>query len=88
MYTNFKESFDVYRDTRVATVSYTHRFGDSQVAPSRRRVGGAEEEKQRAASGAQGQEDVICSISNLWLYLAVTNGLGFSDKRIWTLSLA
>lgn len=53
-YTNYEESFDVYRDTRMATVSYTHRFGDSQVAPSRRRSGGAEEEKQRAAAGAQG----------------------------------
>ena len=53
-YTNYQEQFDVYRDTRMATVSYTHRFGDSQVAPSRRRAGGAEEEKQRAASGVQG----------------------------------
>jgi hypothetical protein len=53
-YTNYEESFDVYRDTRMATVSYTHRFGDSQVAPSRRRAGGAEEEKQRAAAGVQG----------------------------------
>lgn len=49
-YTNYEESFDVYRDTRMATVSYTHRFGDSQIAPSRRRAGGAEDEKQRAAA--------------------------------------
>ena len=49
-YTDYEESFDVYRDTRVASLSYTHRFGDTQIAPSRRRAGGAEEEKQRAAS--------------------------------------
>ena len=53
-YTNYVETFDVYRDTRLATLSYTHRFGNSQVAPSRRRAGGATEEKQRAASGSQG----------------------------------
>ena len=53
-YTNYEENFDVYRDTRLATISYTHRFGDSQVAPSRRRAGGAEEEKQRAGQGVQG----------------------------------
>lgn len=53
-YNDYEESFDVYRDTRLASVSYTHRFGDSQVAPSRRRAGGAEEEKQRAAAGVQG----------------------------------
>jgi hypothetical protein len=53
-YTNYEENFDVYRDTRLATVSYVHRFGDSQVAPSRRRSGGAEEEKSRAGQGVQG----------------------------------
>ena len=53
-YTNYEENFDVHRDTRLATLSYTHRFGDSQVAPARRRAGGAEEEKQRAGNGVQG----------------------------------
>jgi hypothetical protein len=51
---DYTEYFDVYRETRQAIVSYTHRFGDNKLAPSRRRVGGAEEEKQRAAQGAQG----------------------------------
>ena len=51
---DYTESFDVYRETRQAIVSYTHRFGDNKLAPSRRRVGGAEEEKQRASQGAQG----------------------------------
>lgn len=49
-FTDYEENFDVYRDTRLATLSYTHRFGDTQIAPSRRRAGGAEDEKQRAAS--------------------------------------
>lgn len=53
-YNNYQETFDVYRDTRLATLSYTHRFGNADVAPSRRRGGGATEEKQRAASGGQG----------------------------------
>jgi hypothetical protein len=51
---DYTEYFDVYRETRQAIVSYTHRFGDNKLTPSRRRVGGAEEEKQRAAGGAQG----------------------------------
>ncbi len=53
-YNNYEEDFEVYRDTRLATLSYTHRFGDTQVAPSRRRAGGAEEEKQRAAGAVNG----------------------------------
>jgi hypothetical protein len=53
-YRDYEETFDVYRDSRQASVSYTHRFGDNKLAPSRRRVGGAEEEKQRAAAGSQG----------------------------------
>ena len=51
---DYTETFDVYRETRQAIVSYTHRFGDNKLTPSRKRVGGAEEEKQRAASGGQG----------------------------------
>ena len=53
-YTNYQESFDVYRDTRLATISYIQRFGDTQIAPARRRAGGAEEEKQRAGNTVQG----------------------------------
>ncbi|MBC3541771.1 outer membrane beta-barrel protein [Rufibacter sediminis] len=44
----YSERFYQRRDTRVATLSFTYRFGKSQVAPSRRRTGGAEEEKRRA----------------------------------------
>ncbi|QHL87658.1 TonB-dependent receptor [Nibribacter ruber] len=46
--TGYAERFYQRRDTRVATLSFTYRFGKSQVAPSRRRTGGAEEEKRRA----------------------------------------
>jgi len=53
-FTDYQENFDVYRDTRQVALSYTHRFGDNQLAPARRRVGGAEDEKRRAGNGAQG----------------------------------
>ncbi|WP_205501558.1 TonB-dependent receptor [Rufibacter psychrotolerans] len=46
--TGYTENFYQRRDTRVATLSFTYRFGKSQVAPTRRRTGGAEEEKRRA----------------------------------------
>ncbi|MGV3538506.1 MAG: outer membrane beta-barrel protein [Rufibacter sp.] len=46
--TGYTESFYQRRDSRVATISFTYRFGGNQVAPSRRRTGGAEEEKRRA----------------------------------------
>lgn len=45
---DYKERFDVERESRVANVSFTYRFGKNTVAPSRRRQGGAEEEKRRA----------------------------------------
>lgn len=51
-YRDYVERFDVYRETRQATVSLSYRFGNNQVAPSRRRTGGAEDEKRRA--GGQG----------------------------------
>ncbi|HJW30127.1 MAG TPA: outer membrane beta-barrel protein, partial [Saprospiraceae bacterium] len=51
---DYHERFDVFRDTRQIALSYTQRFGDNQLAPSRRRTGGAEEEKQRASAGSQG----------------------------------
>lgn len=50
VFRDYTETFDVFRDTRQIALSYTHRFGDNQLAPSRRRVGGAEEEKQRAGN--------------------------------------
>lgn len=53
-YRDYQETFVVYRETRQASLTYTQRFGDKQLAPSRRRVGGAEDEKQRAGAGSQG----------------------------------
>ena len=44
----YSETFHQTRDSQVATLSFNYRFGRSQVAPARRRTGGAEEEKNRA----------------------------------------
>lgn len=49
---DYVEIFDVTRESRQATLSFTYRFGSNQVAQARRRAGGAEEERQRA--GRQG----------------------------------
>ncbi|WP_210486783.1 TonB-dependent receptor [Rufibacter aurantiacus] len=46
--TGYYEKFYQRRDTRVATLSFTYRFGGTQVVPARRRTGGAEDEKRRA----------------------------------------
>ena len=47
-YDNYVERFYQRRDSRVATISFSYRFGNDKVAPSRRRTGGAEDEKRRA----------------------------------------
>ncbi|NDK57396.1 TonB-dependent receptor [Pontibacter fetidus] len=44
----YAENFYQTRDSQVATLSFNYRFGQSQVAPSRKRTSGAEEEKSRA----------------------------------------
>ncbi|HYK77573.1 MAG TPA: TonB-dependent receptor [Daejeonella sp.] len=44
----YGETFAQNRDTRVGTISFSYRFGKSQVAGARKRNGGAEEEKRRA----------------------------------------
>lgn len=43
--TGYTETFHQTRDSRVATLSFTYRFGSQN--PSRRKTGGAEEEKSR-----------------------------------------
>lgn len=48
---DYTETFEVFRETRVATLSFSYRFGSQTVPQARRRQGGAEEEKQRAGSG-------------------------------------
>ncbi len=50
-FTGYKESFIAERETRQVTVAFTYRFGKKTVAPTRRRSGGAEEEKIRAGTG-------------------------------------
>ncbi len=50
-YTGYREDFIAERETRVANISLIYRFGKNTVAPVRKRSGGAEEEKNRAASG-------------------------------------
>jgi hypothetical protein len=50
-YTGYREDFVAERETRVANISFIYRFGKNTVAPVRKRSGGAEEEKNRAASG-------------------------------------
>jgi hypothetical protein len=49
---SYYEDFEVVRDSRVATLQATYRFGKRTVAPVRRRQRGAEDELKRAASGA------------------------------------
>ena len=51
IYTGYREDFIAERETRVANISFIYRFGKNTVAPIRKRGGGAEEEKSRAASG-------------------------------------
>ncbi|TPD71902.1 TonB-dependent receptor [Flavobacterium microcysteis] len=48
-FTNYREHFKVSRETRVAVLSYTYNFGNSN-ANDRRKTGGAEDIKQRAGS--------------------------------------
>ncbi len=47
-YNNYIEKWHAFRETRVATVTLTYRFGNSKVAQSRKRTTGSEEEKRRA----------------------------------------
>jgi hypothetical protein len=47
-YDNFVETFRMAQDSRVATLAFTYRFGNEKLPPTRRRQGGAEDEKRRA----------------------------------------
>ena len=51
-FTDYRESFKVRRESRVATVSFTYKFGKASVQASRRRAGGAEDLKSRVNTGA------------------------------------
>ncbi|HYM92569.1 MAG TPA: TonB-dependent receptor [Chitinophagaceae bacterium] len=47
-YDNYIEKWHAYRETRVANLTFTYRFGNSKVQAARRRITGSEEERQRA----------------------------------------
>ena len=47
-YNNYIEIWRAYRETRVANLSFTYRFGSNKVAQARRRTTASEEERQRA----------------------------------------
>lgn len=47
-YNNYIEIWRAYRETRVANLSFTYRFGNNKVAQARRRTTASEEERQRA----------------------------------------
>jgi iron complex outermembrane recepter protein len=50
IYTNYHEFLTAQRDTRVAYLSFTYRFGKSTVAQARRRTTASEEERRRAGN--------------------------------------
>jgi iron complex outermembrane recepter protein len=49
-YVNYKEHWHAYRETRVATLSFTYRFGKTTVQGARRRTTGSEDERRRAGN--------------------------------------
>ncbi|TDN37425.1 hypothetical protein A8B98_02475 [Hymenobacter sp. UV11] len=50
-YINFSEYFLARTDSRVGTIAFTYRFGNTKVAAARKRAAGADEELRRAAAG-------------------------------------
>ncbi|MFD2720281.1 outer membrane beta-barrel protein [Hymenobacter monticola] len=47
-YDNYVERFVMQRDTRFVNLTFGYRFGNEKLAPTKRRSGGAEDEKRRA----------------------------------------
>lgn len=53
-FTDYRESFIVRRDSRVATISFTYKFGKSSIQGAKKRQGGADDIKQRAGGNGAG----------------------------------
>lgn len=49
-YDNYIEKWHAYRETRVANITFTYRFGKNTVTQARRRATGSEEERRRAGN--------------------------------------
>ena len=49
-YNNYIERWHAYRETRVANLTFTYRFGKNTVAQARRRTTSSEEERQRVGN--------------------------------------
>lgn len=49
-YDNYIEKWHAYRETRVANLTFTYRFGNNKVQQARRRTTASEEERQRAGN--------------------------------------
>ncbi len=47
-YTNYVEKWHAYRESRVANLTFSYRFGNNKVQAARRRTTASEEERQRA----------------------------------------
>src|SRR5688572_28553514 len=49
-YDNYIEKWHAFRETRVANLTFTYRFGNNTVTQARRRTTASEEERRRAGS--------------------------------------
>ena len=49
-YNNYIEKWHAYRETRVANLAFSYRFGNNKVQAARRRTTASEEERQRAGN--------------------------------------
>ncbi|HEX7906056.1 MAG TPA: TonB-dependent receptor [Chitinophagaceae bacterium] len=49
-YNNYIEKWHAYRETRVANLTFSYRFGNNKVQQARRRTTASEEERQRAGN--------------------------------------
>lgn len=49
-FNNYIENWHAFRETRVANLNFTYRFGNNKVAQARRRTTASEEERQRAGN--------------------------------------